>query len=131
MSFFVHQCPHVGLFTSFSVVNKIENSRPATWIKCNKMPSSAAEYCTNSDLITDIEDLYHGDPEEISPKERFRNKKSNVVAKVKKTNRPRIAPEDSGGGDSFLPGQAKVYVKTWGCAHNRLVEFSIQNFVTN
>ena len=78
--------------------------------------------------LEDIEDLIHNAPDTNKA-----NAKSRlVVPKVKKKN-PRLptinchSNEDDDENDcdnrnsestSFLPGQAKVFVKTWGCSHN-------------
>ncbi|EDW61309.1 threonylcarbamoyladenosine tRNA methylthiotransferase [Drosophila virilis] len=75
--------------------------------------------------IDDIEDLISA--EDIKPRERYENKKS-VTVRAKK--RAQIKPTLGDAGteaplqaqktiyESVVPGTQKVYVKTWGCAHN-------------
>ncbi|KNC26121.1 Threonylcarbamoyladenosine tRNA methylthiotransferase [Lucilia cuprina] len=68
--------------------------------------------------IADIEDLIS--PEDIKPIERYQNK-SNVTLRAKKRLNTKvedvITPEKV-IHESVIPGTQKVYVKTWGCAHN-------------
>ncbi|XP_037827381.1 threonylcarbamoyladenosine tRNA methylthiotransferase [Lucilia sericata] len=68
--------------------------------------------------IADIEDLIS--PEDIKPIERYQNK-SNVTLRAKKRLNSKvedvITPEKV-IHESVIPGTQKVYVKTWGCAHN-------------
>lgn len=77
------------------------------------------QQCTSSSPLDleDIEDLFTGFEDE---KPGF--KRSNlVVPKVKKkVQKKGEQPEnqDEENCSDFLPGQAKIYVKTWGCSHN-------------
>ncbi|KFM83071.1 CDK5 regulatory subunit-associated protein 1-like 1, partial [Stegodyphus mimosarum] len=64
----------------------------------------------NEENVDDIEDL--GQIAEVS--RLTTAKSSSTVLKVKRTNEP-TAPVVA---DSIIPGVQKVYVKTWGCAHN-------------
>lgn len=72
------------------------------------------------DNIDDIEDLVSKD--DITPRERYQNKKNVTVrAKIKidrkiKTSIP--AQDNLFNGESCVPGTETIYVKTWGCAHN-------------
>ncbi|KAH8297112.1 hypothetical protein KR044_004929, partial [Drosophila immigrans] len=75
--------------------------------------------------IDDIEDLISSD--DIKPRERYENKKSVTVrakrrAQIKPTSSEadnEKAPQDQKTiYESVIPGTQKVYVKTWGCAHN-------------
>ncbi|XP_055311717.1 threonylcarbamoyladenosine tRNA methylthiotransferase [Sitodiplosis mosellana] len=75
-----------------------------------------------NEIIDDIEDLISS--QDITPKERYANKKdvtvrakkrqplkiSNGTTELEKIERPIL--------ESVIPGTQKVYVKTWGCAHN-------------
>ena len=72
--------------------------------------------------IEDIEDLFDQPANSLK-----KSANSNlVVPKVKKRAKKGIIIEDLDNGQndenkenqSFLPGQAKVFVKTWGCSHN-------------
>ncbi|XP_017149118.1 threonylcarbamoyladenosine tRNA methylthiotransferase [Drosophila miranda] len=72
--------------------------------------------------IDDIEDLISA--EDVKPQERYQNKKS-VTVRAKK--RVQIKPETDAEEkptprptiyESVIPGTQKVFVKTWGCAHN-------------
>ncbi|XP_065370478.1 threonylcarbamoyladenosine tRNA methylthiotransferase [Calliphora vicina] len=67
--------------------------------------------------IADIEDLIS--PEDIKPNERYQNK-SNVTVRVKKrlNNKVEDVKPEKVFHESVIPGTQKVYVKTWGCAHN-------------
>lgn len=76
-----------------------------------------------SEIIEDIEDLISS--QDITPKERYANKKT-VTIRAKRKN-VKISDEDNNESDkniekkiltSVIPGTQKVYVKTWGCAHN-------------
>lgn len=69
------------------------------------------------DNIADIEDLIS--PEDITPKERYQNKSSVTLRAKKRVNgkRENATPEKI-VYESVIPGTQKVYVKTWGCAHN-------------
>ncbi|KAL7735184.1 hypothetical protein ACLKA6_014900 [Drosophila palustris] len=75
--------------------------------------------------IDDIEDLISSD--DVKPRERYETKK-NVTVRAKRRNQ--IKPALNGADvdtdnqpqktiyKSVIPGTQKVYVKTWGCAHN-------------
>ncbi|EDV36760.1 uncharacterized protein Dana_GF11786 [Drosophila ananassae] len=73
--------------------------------------------------VDDIEDLISAD--DVKPRERYENKK-NVTVRAKK--RVQIRPEAEEEEvtpkpkptihESVIPGTQKVFVKTWGCAHN-------------
>ncbi|KAM7344345.1 threonylcarbamoyladenosine tRNA methylthiotransferase [Cochliomyia hominivorax] len=69
--------------------------------------------------IEDIEDLIS--PEDIKPIERYQNKKSVTVRPKKRINL-KVDDDDAHAQKvihkSVIPGTQKVYVKTWGCAHN-------------
>lgn len=72
--------------------------------------------------IEDIEDLIS--PEDIKPKERYKNKK-NVTLRAKKRLQIGITDEEPTAPrpekvihESVIPGTQTVFVKTWGCAHN-------------
>ncbi|XP_055688320.1 threonylcarbamoyladenosine tRNA methylthiotransferase [Lutzomyia longipalpis] len=66
-----------------------------------------------SEIIEDIEDLISS--QDITPKERYANKK-DVTARVKKQEKQE--PKEKPIFQSVVPGTQKIYVKTWGCAHN-------------
>lgn len=73
-----------------------------------------------NEIIDDIEDLISS--QDITPKERYANKK-DVTVRAKK--RQPVAVDTSAAIEyekpvleSIVPGTQKVYVKTWGCAHN-------------
>nr|CAI5859296.1 unnamed protein product [Callosobruchus analis] len=66
-----------------------------------------------SEIIDDIEDLIS--TQDISPKERYSSRK-NVKVQVKKKN-IHNAPVPVPIGDN-IPGTQRIYMKTWGCAHN-------------
>lgn len=75
-----------------------------------------------NEIIDDIEDLISS--QDITPKERYANKK-DVTVRAKKRQPLKISngsaePEkiDRPILQSVIPGTQKVYVKTWGCAHN-------------
>lgn len=61
-----------------------------------------------SGFVEDIEDIVRSAEDVVSPTAR-----REVIPRVK---RRKDALEAT--GDSFLPGTHKIYVKTWGCAHN-------------
>jgi len=79
-----------------------------------------------SEIVADIEDLISS--QDITPKERYSTKKNrDVRIRAKKSNpQPQrvaeqqlIDSEDqSNKQSSLIPGTQKIYVKTWGCAHN-------------
>lgn len=69
-----------------------------------------------NEIIDDIEDLISA--QDITPKERYSSRRA-VTYRVKKRQ------EDSHGEQTLentapfeIPGNACVYVKTWGCTHN-------------
>ncbi|KAH8413591.1 hypothetical protein KR222_001370, partial [Zaprionus bogoriensis] len=74
--------------------------------------------------IDDIEDLISA--EDVKPRERYENKKNVTVrAKRRAQIKPTAEPEQEAEQrpqktiyESVIPGTQKVYVKTWGCAHN-------------
>ncbi|CAH1970901.1 unnamed protein product [Acanthoscelides obtectus] len=66
-----------------------------------------------SEIIEDIEDLIS--IQDIGPKERYSSRK-NVKVQVKKKNINNL-PIPVPIGDN-IPGIQKIYIKTWGCAHN-------------
>lgn len=75
-----------------------------------------------SEIIDDIEDLISS--QDITPKERYANKK-DVTVRAKKRKQVQIEKEEEKESsaarpvlESVIPGTQKVYVKTWGCAHN-------------
>ncbi|XP_054291033.1 threonylcarbamoyladenosine tRNA methylthiotransferase-like isoform X2 [Macrosteles quadrilineatus] len=74
-----------------------------------------------SEIIDDIEDLISS--QEITPKDRYRNKK-NVTVRVKKLKSISSVKNEHNGKDEFnvphsiIPGTQTVYLKTWGCTHN-------------
>ncbi|EDW01367.1 threonylcarbamoyladenosine tRNA methylthiotransferase [Drosophila grimshawi] len=74
--------------------------------------------------IDDIEDLISAD--DIKPRDRYENKK-NVTVRAKKRApiKPTLSDDEKEETkpqkiihESVIPGTQKVYVKTWGCAHN-------------
>ncbi|XP_017864724.1 PREDICTED: threonylcarbamoyladenosine tRNA methylthiotransferase, partial [Drosophila arizonae] len=75
--------------------------------------------------IDDIEDLISA--EDIKPRERYENKKTVTVrAKKRAQIKPTLCDGEAEATpqpektiyESVIPGTQKVYVKTWGCAHN-------------
>nr|CAH7713008.1 unnamed protein product [Callosobruchus chinensis] len=66
-----------------------------------------------SEIIDDIEDLIS--TQDISPKERYSSRK-NVKVQVKKKN-IHNTPVPVPVGDN-IPGTQRIFIKTWGCAHN-------------
>nr|CAH7765823.1 unnamed protein product [Callosobruchus chinensis] len=66
-----------------------------------------------SEIIDDIEDLIS--TQDISPKERYSSRK-NVKVQVKKKN-IHNTPVPVPIGDN-IPGTQRIFIKTWGCAHN-------------
>lgn len=86
------------------------------------MESEKTSAC--SEIIDDIEDLISS--QDITPKERYANKK-NVTVRAKKRQTHKLSDELEENGtmnnerpilQSIIPGTQKIYVKTWGCAHN-------------
>ncbi|XP_017780309.1 PREDICTED: threonylcarbamoyladenosine tRNA methylthiotransferase [Nicrophorus vespilloides] len=65
-----------------------------------------------NEIIDDIEDLISA--QDITPKERYSNRKAVKVKAKKRTENEVNAPPIVGD----VPGTQTVYVKTWGCAHN-------------
>jgi threonylcarbamoyladenosine tRNA methylthiotransferase CDKAL1 len=74
---------------------------------------------TCSEIVGDIEDLISS--QDITPKERYSNKRSVTVRSRRKQNgqaeRRREAEEYSAPA-SIIPGTQTIYMKTWGCTHN-------------
>lgn len=77
-----------------------------------------------SEIIDDIEDLISS--QDITPKERYANKKG-VTVRARKRQTNKISANDSNEAthcneppilQSVVPGTQRIYVKTWGCAHN-------------
>ena len=72
--------------------------------------------------IADIEDLISS--EDIKPKERYENKKNVTLRAKKRSNNKDVNEVDNVEvekkvyHESIIPGAQKIYVKTWGCAHN-------------
>lgn len=71
-----------------------------------------------NEFIDDIEDLISS--QDITPKERYANKKNVTVRAKKKTLADGAAKAsfDKPIFESVVPGTQTIYVKTWGCAHN-------------
>ncbi|XP_077496580.1 threonylcarbamoyladenosine tRNA methylthiotransferase [Amblyomma americanum] len=61
-----------------------------------------------SGFVEDIEDIVRSAEDVVSPTTR-----REVIPRVKRRKDVLEAT-----GDSFLPGTHKIYVRTWGCAHN-------------
>ncbi|XP_019872626.2 threonylcarbamoyladenosine tRNA methylthiotransferase [Aethina tumida] len=66
-----------------------------------------------NEIIDDIEDLISS--QDITPKERYASRK-NVKVKAKKRDVNNDQAPVSVGEN--IPGTQRIYVKTWGCAHN-------------
>lgn len=83
------------------------------------METQATSAC--SEIIDDIEDLISS--QDITPKERYANKK-DVTVRAKKRQPIQLSDEKNSEKierpilESVIPGTQKIYVKTWGCAHN-------------
>ena len=85
---------------------------------------------SNSPLdIEDIEDLFdQAPPESVSktsvnsklvvPKVKKRAKKGIRIEEIETPHLDEKDDDDEKEEQCFLPGQAKIYVKTWGCSHN-------------
>lgn len=76
-----------------------------------------------NEIIDDIEDLISS--QDITPKERYANKK-NVTVRSKR--KPNETPEPKCTADkpiyeSIIPGTQKIYLKTWG----RLLTWSLSS----
>lgn len=70
-----------------------------------------------SEFIDDIEDLISS--QDITPKERYANKKDVTLRAKKKSLSVNAKPiVDRPIFQSVVPGTQTIYVKTWGCAHN-------------
>ena len=81
-----------------------------------------------AEIIDDIEDLISS--QDITPKERYANKKSVSVRAKKARQNLTIVGENEQVKEtatekhekqiyeSVIPGTQKIFVKTWGCAHN-------------
>lgn len=73
------------------------------------------------EIIDDIEDLIQS--QDITPKERYANK-TNVTLRAKRVSRAievRNEKDDVAEKpvlESVIPGTQRIYMKTWGCAHN-------------
>ncbi|XP_039482958.1 threonylcarbamoyladenosine tRNA methylthiotransferase [Drosophila santomea] len=71
--------------------------------------------------VDDIEDLISVD--DVKPRERYENKK-NVTVRAKRRTQIRLESQEEEDKPkptihaSVIPGTQKVFVKTWGCAHN-------------
>jgi len=83
------------------------------------MPSSG-DVC---DLLTEVEDIEDIiGLNDVAPKNRYKNKPMMVpkVRKMKEKSMSKETPTPKSNTDTtnFLQGNASVFVKTWGCAHN-------------
>lgn len=80
-----------------------------------------------NEIIDDIEDLISA--QEITPKERYANKK-NVTVRARKVNA--VEEEETAPAkiihESIIPGTQKIYLKTWGCSHNSSGRLLSQTF---
>ncbi|XP_045536205.1 threonylcarbamoyladenosine tRNA methylthiotransferase [Papilio machaon] len=74
------------------------------------MPGAVCE------IIDDIEDLISS--QDITPKERYASRKSVNVRSKKRQVEKNVEPIEKIVLESVVPGTQKIYVKTWGCAHN-------------
>lgn len=71
-----------------------------------------------NEIIDDIEDLISS--QEITPKERYANKK-NVTVRARRVEKVVENGEEAPKKvihQSIIPGTQKIYLKTWGCSHN-------------
>ncbi|XP_069702099.1 threonylcarbamoyladenosine tRNA methylthiotransferase isoform X2 [Periplaneta americana] len=71
-----------------------------------------------SEIVGDIEDLISA--QDITPKERYSSRSSVTIRSKRKENgqvkeEPKI---EYSAPASIIPGTQKIYIKTWGCAHN-------------
>jgi len=75
------------------------------------------------DLLTEVEDIEDIiGLNDVAPKNRYKNKPM-MVPKVRKMKEKAMSketqiPKSNTDSTNFLQGNASVYVKTWGCAHN-------------
>lgn len=69
-----------------------------------------------NEIVDDIEDLISS--QDITPKERYANKKHVTVRAVSKKTAGKKPPIEKPIFQSVVPGTQTVYLKTWGCAHN-------------
>jgi hypothetical protein len=82
-----------------------------------KIKSHRKMACT--EIIDDIEDLISS--QDITPKERYANKKDVTLRNRKKSKKEVDEVEEESKPliyDSVIPGKQKIYLKTWGCSHN-------------
>jgi threonylcarbamoyladenosine tRNA methylthiotransferase CDKAL1 len=72
----------------------------------------------SNEIFEDIEDLISS--QDITPKERYANKKDVTVrSRKKKLENENTAPaKEKKIHESVIPGTQTIYVKTWGCSHN-------------
>ena len=82
------------------------------------MPSG--DVCDLLAEVEDIEDIIGLN--DVAPKNRYKNKPM-MVPKVRKMKEKAMSketqiPKSNTDSTNFLQGNASVYVKTWGCAHN-------------
>ncbi|GAB0090430.1 Threonylcarbamoyladenosine tRNA methylthiotransferase [Sergentomyia squamirostris] len=66
-----------------------------------------------SEIIDDIEDLISS--QDITPKERYATRKGVTYRPKKAENQDAVEKPIF---QSVVPGTQRIYVKTWGCAHN-------------
>jgi threonylcarbamoyladenosine tRNA methylthiotransferase CDKAL1 len=72
-----------------------------------------------SEIVGDIEDLISS--QDITPKERYSNKRSVTVRVRRRLSRQVKHEQDMeeyAAPSSIIPGTQTVYIKTWGCTHN-------------
>ena len=62
--------------------------------------------------MADIEDCVA--PDTLGPADRLRMENKVLPRALRRKGRPVEVP----AAESFIPGTASVYVKTWGCSHN-------------
>ncbi|KAL9706857.1 hypothetical protein quinque_010375 [Culex quinquefasciatus] len=74
------------------------------------------------EIIDDIEDLIQS--QDITPKERYANK-TNVTIRAKRVSKAieaqqneKLETAEKPILESVIPGTQRIYMKTWGCAHN-------------
>lgn len=83
----------------------------------NRRPATGSTMSACNEFIDDIEDLISS--QDITPKERYANKKAvSVRAKRKTASETAKATFEKPIFESIVPGTQTIYVKTWGCAHN-------------